>query len=193
MKPTVAIPLAVGVGYVLGRTHKLKLAILLGAAAAAGKFAGPANEMMQRGARSLTSSTDLKQLTEPGQRLMEAAKGAAMTALTSRLNQLSGRLTEGMPSIGGKGGEESDERESEEQEPEERRERSQSGESRRGRPAGRRREEPEPEEETDEYDEGDEGDEDEDYEEPEEQPREQARGRQPVRRNRPEPAGRRGR
>ncbi|MEV6967126.1 hypothetical protein AB0M47_18660 [Hamadaea sp. NPDC051192] len=181
-----AIPLAVGVGYVLGRTHKLKLAILLGAAAAAGKYAGPANEMMQRGARSLTSSTDLKQLTEPGQRLMEAAKGAALTALTGRLNQLSGRLTEGMPSLGG-AGEESDEQESDEREPEDRRERSQSGETRRGRSAARRREEPEPEEDTDEYDE------DEDQEEPEEEPREQSRTRQPVRRGRPEPAGRRGR
>ncbi|MCP2323211.1 hypothetical protein HDA40_001718 [Hamadaea flava] len=186
-----AIPLAVGVGYVLGRTHKLKLAILLGAAAAAGKYAGPANEMMQRGARSLTSSTDLKQLTEPGQRLMEAAKGAALTALTGRLNQLSGRLTEGMPSLGGAGEEpderESDEREPEDREPEDRRERSKSDETRRGRSAARRREEPEPEEDTDEYDE------DEDVEEPEEQPREQSRTRQPVRRGRPEPAGRRGR
>jgi len=131
MKPTVAIPLAVGVGYVLGRTHKLKLALMLGVAAAAGKYAKPANEMMQRGARSLTSSTDLKQLTEPGQRLMDAAKSAAVTALTGRLNDLSGRLAEGLPVLGGglKGGQEQDEQN--EQEPDNRG-------TRRGAEAGRR-------------------------------------------------------
>ena len=78
------IALAVAIGYVLGRSRKMKLAI-----AAAGMMAGKRltpnpRELLTKGGELLASSPEVKKLTgEARERLLDAAKSAAIAAATS--------------------------------------------------------------------------------------------------------------
>jgi hypothetical protein len=94
MKSGLQVAGAIGVGYLLGRTHKMRLALALGTAAATGQLGRAPGALMQRGAKALTSSGGLGQVAEPGQRLLEAGKTAAMAAVTSRIDVMSDRLHE---------------------------------------------------------------------------------------------------
>ncbi|WP_432839639.1 hypothetical protein [Dactylosporangium sp. CA-092794] len=83
--------LAAGVGYALGRRRKLRWAILLGAAAAAGRISGP-GDILQRGLKTLGGSSELKRLTDLGGPLVSAAKDAARTAVTGQIDSVTGKL-----------------------------------------------------------------------------------------------------
>src|SRR5690242_7500241 len=100
MKGGVATALAIGVGYILGRRRKMRLATMLAAGAATGGAAkfGPA--ALRQGTKYL-GKTDIAgalgpQVTEivntvRGE-LLDAAKGAATAAVTSRIDSLSENL-----------------------------------------------------------------------------------------------------
>jgi hypothetical protein len=97
MKCSTQAALAVGVGYVLGRRRKMRLATMIAIGAATGGLGGLATAALKRGGKFL-SSTDIAGALGPqvGEivgtvrgDLMEAGKAAAMAALSSRIDSLS--------------------------------------------------------------------------------------------------------
>jgi hypothetical protein len=97
--------LAIGVGYVLGRQHKLRTALMLGAAAAGGKLAasrGQANSQQGDGEQDGGHGSGLLG------KLGGAGKTAAISALTRTADRLGDALTERAASMrkGGSGGDE---------------------------------------------------------------------------------------
>lgn len=100
------VAVAIGTGYLLGRRRKTRLAMMLAAAAAAGGAGGIAGSLARRGAKTVGSSlgsADLlgkvsPELGELGgllrHDLLDAGKGAAKTAVNSRIDSLSDRLHE---------------------------------------------------------------------------------------------------
>jgi hypothetical protein len=94
MKPGLKVAGAIGVGYLLGRKHKMRTAFTLGAAAAAGQL-GHARELLKDKAKEgLTSSENLGALADPGKRLLDAGKSAAVAAVASRMGAMSDELHE---------------------------------------------------------------------------------------------------
>lgn len=96
--------LTLGVGYLLGRRRKRKLAIMLGTATLAGTSSGPAGQILRRGTKMAVSrlgsagalgkvSPQLGEITGiiRGD-LLDAGKAAASTAVTSRIESLSDQL-----------------------------------------------------------------------------------------------------
>lgn len=165
MKDGVRLALAVGIGYLLGRTRKLRLALALAGVGAGRRLGGGPGGLVKQGTKLLGSSPEVKALTETVRgRLIDAGKAAAVTAANSQIDALSDRLQErtrsmARPPVPGRGeeAEEGEERaarrgraeepyEEEEEQPRERPRRRPM--SARERPPGRRRdEEPEDEEE----------------------------------------------
>jgi hypothetical protein len=102
MKGGAQTALALGVGYILGRRHKMRLATMLALGAATGGAARLGPAAMRQGAKYL-GKTDIAgalgpQVTEivdtvRGE-LLDAAKGAATAAVTSRIDSLSDNLHE---------------------------------------------------------------------------------------------------
>lgn len=100
MKCRTQAALAVGAGYLLGRTHKTKLALGLAAVAATGKFGGVSGQLIKRGTKLLGSTDALgklsPQLTEVTDvirnDLVDAGKAAALTAVRGRIDRLSDRI-----------------------------------------------------------------------------------------------------
>jgi hypothetical protein len=100
MKGGVQTALALGVGYILGRRRKMRLASMLAIGAATGGAAKLGPAALRQGTRYL-SKTDIAgalgpQVTEivntvRGE-LLDAAKGAATAAVTSRIDSLSDNL-----------------------------------------------------------------------------------------------------
>lgn len=86
---------AVGVGYLLGRTRKMRLALTLAGIGAGGRLRGGPAGLVQQGSKLLGSSPELKTLGETVRgRLVDAGKTAAVTAASSQIDALSDRLQE---------------------------------------------------------------------------------------------------
>lgn len=82
----------VGLGYFLGRTRKMRLAMMIAGAGATGVLGSP-RQLLQRGLSQLGTSADLGSLTEAARgQLVGAAKTAAATAASSRIDALTERL-----------------------------------------------------------------------------------------------------
>jgi hypothetical protein len=143
-----------GAGYVLGRKHKMRLALLLGAAAASGRLPSAPGELLKRSPLGSATGLDKAGL---GGRLAQAGKAAAVTVASSQIESITDRLHSRAESLR-KGGKAESEEAEEAEEPQE-------------RPQAGRKQRPE---EEDEYDE-EPYDADESYEE-EEKP-ETPRGR----------------
>ena len=102
MKGGVQTAVALGVGYILGRRRKMRLATMLALGAATGGAAKLGPAAMRQGAKYI-GKTDIAgalgpQVTEivntvRGE-LLDAAKGAAAAAVTSRIDSLSDNLHE---------------------------------------------------------------------------------------------------
>jgi hypothetical protein len=93
MKCGARIALGVGVGYLLGRQHKMRLAMMLAAAGATGKLGGGSRELLTQGMQRLSSSPELSKLTESVRgELVDTVKSAALHAATSRVESLNQRL-----------------------------------------------------------------------------------------------------
>jgi len=95
------VAMAVGAGYLLGRTRKMKLALMLAAAGVTGKFpAGPA-DLVASGLTSLGGSAGLGELKEQLRgEVLGAARSAALAAVTNQVDSLNDRL-QGVTSVVG--------------------------------------------------------------------------------------------
>ncbi|MEU5789316.1 hypothetical protein ABZ754_16505 [Micromonospora purpureochromogenes] len=107
MKSGMRVGLAVGLGYVLGRRKKLRTALTLAAAVAAGR-ASRDPHLLKRGTDLLTSSPHLAGLGKLGGPLASAGKAAAGAAAGSGIDAISGKLRGGADALrrrsGGGGG-----------------------------------------------------------------------------------------
>lgn len=109
MKSGTKVALAMGTGYLLGRKHKMRLALLLGAAAATGRLSTSPGELLKRSPLGSATGLDKAGL---GGRLAEAGKTAAVTVASSQIESLTDRLrsrTEDLRQGSGAEGEESEE------------------------------------------------------------------------------------
>ncbi|MBF6163512.1 hypothetical protein IU486_01835 [Streptomyces gardneri] len=95
MKGGSRIALGVGIGYVLGRTRKMRFALSLAGAAMAKRSAGTPGDLLERGT-SLLKSPELTKITDTVRgELMGAARAAAVTAASNRIDALNSRLQQG--------------------------------------------------------------------------------------------------
>jgi len=87
------VGLGVAVGYLLGRSHKMRWALTLAAIAARGQLPGGKGGLLQQGAKLLSSSPELTTLTDEMRgRLVDAGKAAAVAAVSNKINSLSDGL-----------------------------------------------------------------------------------------------------
>jgi hypothetical protein len=87
------VALGAGIGYLLGRQHKLRWGLLLAAAAASGRLSRP-GALLEHGARALSSTPELGKLGELGAPLVAATKDAARAAVSGRIASVTDRLQE---------------------------------------------------------------------------------------------------
>ena len=93
MADAAKVAMAVGAGYLLGRTRKAKLALMLAAAGVTGKFPARPADLVAHGLKTLTASTDLSPLTEQLRgELLGAVRSATLTAATHQVDALNDRL-----------------------------------------------------------------------------------------------------
>lgn len=86
------IALGVGIGYLLGRTRKMRFALSLAGAAMSRRGTGGAGELLKRGT-SLLDSSELSKVTDTVRgELLDAARSAAVTAASNRIDALNARL-----------------------------------------------------------------------------------------------------
>jgi hypothetical protein len=93
---------AIGVagGYFLGRTKKMKLAMMLAGMAAGQQAGGPA-ELLKGGTKLLASRPELARLTDEVRgRLLEAGKAAAVAAATRQVENLADRVGKRVEALG---------------------------------------------------------------------------------------------
>lgn len=100
MKCGARVALGVIGGYFLGRTKKMKLAMMLGGMAAGRKAGGP-GELLRTGTKLLNSSPELARLTDEIRgRLLEAGKGAALAVAARQVESLTDRVGKRVESLG---------------------------------------------------------------------------------------------
>ena len=96
MKGGARIAVGVGIGYMLGRTHKMRLALMLAGAGLSGRLPGTPQEVIKRGVSALGSSPELSKITESVRgELLGAARAAAVTAASNQIDSLNERLQQG--------------------------------------------------------------------------------------------------
>jgi hypothetical protein len=94
------VALGVAGGYFLGRTKKMKLALML-AGMAAGRRAGGPGELLSQGQKLLGRSPELTKLTDEMRgRLIDAGKQAAVAVATRQVEALTDRVTQRASSLG---------------------------------------------------------------------------------------------
>jgi hypothetical protein len=92
MKCGARIALGVAGGYLLGRTKKMKLALMVGGLAAGRKAGGP-GQLLAQGTKLLGQSADVARLTDEVRgRLLEAGKAAAVAVATRQVEALTERV-----------------------------------------------------------------------------------------------------
>jgi hypothetical protein len=92
LKCGVRVALGVAGGYLLGRTKKMKLAMMLGGMAA-GRQAGGPGQLFAQGVKLLGQSPELSRLTDELRgRLLDAGKGAAVAVATRQVENLTERV-----------------------------------------------------------------------------------------------------
>lgn len=92
MEPGARVAAGVGVGYLLGRTRRMRLAFMVAMAGATGAFQGPVGALLRKSVARIGSSPELSKLNQTGAQLVGAAKNAAITAATTRMDALSEKL-----------------------------------------------------------------------------------------------------
>lgn len=93
MKSGARVAIGIAAGYLLGRTRKMRLALMIAAAGATGARGGSPGALLKRGLGQLSSVPEVAKLTETAKNeLLDAAKAAAVSAATKRVTALSGRM-----------------------------------------------------------------------------------------------------
>ncbi|MGY2120215.1 hypothetical protein ACW9HJ_02085 [Nocardia gipuzkoensis] len=96
MKGGGRIALGVGIGYLLGRTRKMRFALSLAGAAMAKRSTGTPADLLERGTSLLKSSPEVTRITDTVRgELLGAARSAAVAAASNRLDALNARLQQG--------------------------------------------------------------------------------------------------
>ncbi|MFM1731320.1 hypothetical protein ABI214_00855 [Prescottella soli] len=99
------VALAVAVGYFLGRTKKMKAALMLAGAGATGRLPSSSRELVREGVKRLGDSGEVSKLAESVRgELADAAKNAAIAAASNRIDALTSRI-EGTTEVLTKGAE----------------------------------------------------------------------------------------
>jgi hypothetical protein len=94
MKTGPQIALAVGIGYALGRSRKMKLAITVAGMLAGRRLSANPKELLERGGKLIEGSPAISKLTgEVRQNLMNVAKAAALNAASSKIDSVGENLT----------------------------------------------------------------------------------------------------
>jgi hypothetical protein len=94
------VALGVAGGYFLGRTKKMKLAMML-AGVAAGRQAGGPGELLKGGTKLLAGRPELARLTDEVRgRLLEAGKAAAVAVATRQVENLTDRVGKRVEALG---------------------------------------------------------------------------------------------
>ncbi|MFC7550754.1 hypothetical protein [Plantactinospora sp. GCM10030261] len=88
MKQGARYALILGTGYLLGRRKRLRTALVLGGAVAAGRLSGNAGGLL----RSLGGAADVGRLGDLRGPLVQAGRAAAVSAVNSRIDAVSDRL-----------------------------------------------------------------------------------------------------
>ncbi|MGH3941333.1 MAG: hypothetical protein ACRDTG_22425 [Pseudonocardiaceae bacterium] len=97
------VMLAVAGGYVLGRTKKMKLAIMLAGMASGNKIARDPAQLLQQGTKLVQSNPQLSALSDQVRgRLVDAGKGIAVAVVSRRMDALSDRLSERTQRLSGR-------------------------------------------------------------------------------------------
>jgi hypothetical protein len=87
------VALAVGAGYFLGRTRKMRIALMLAAAGLTGKFPTTPSALAAQGLKSLGATADVSELSQQLRgEVLNAAKAAALAAATKQVDSLNDRL-----------------------------------------------------------------------------------------------------
>ncbi|MEV6431651.1 hypothetical protein [Nocardia sp. NPDC051463] len=96
MKGGTRIAIGVGIGYLLGRTHKMRFALMMAGAAMSRRSSGVPAELLKQGTSLLKSSPQLTQLTDTVRgELLGAVRSAAVTAASNRIDAFNARLEQG--------------------------------------------------------------------------------------------------
>lgn len=104
MKARTEVALAIGAGYLMGRTRKMRLAMMVAAAGATGGLGKAARVVAERGSQRISATPELAKIAETVQgELMQAVRTAAVTAASSRIDSLSSKLTERAKGVPGRG------------------------------------------------------------------------------------------
>ncbi len=103
MKGGTRVAAGVAAGYLMGRTKKMKLALMVTAAGVTGSLAKSPGELVRRGAAGLGASGAVEGLVSS---VRGELKSAAASAATRRIDALSERLSVGSGGSGGSGGDE---------------------------------------------------------------------------------------
>jgi hypothetical protein len=83
------LAMAVGIGYFLGRTKKMRLALMIAAAG----VGGAPRQLLRQGIQRLGATPEISDLVGSARgELLDAARSAAMTAMASRVESLNSRL-----------------------------------------------------------------------------------------------------
>jgi hypothetical protein len=96
MRSGARVAMGVGAGYLLGRTRKMRLALMIAAAGANGTFGGTPRQLLQQGVKQLSASPELADIgkTVRGE-LLTATRSAALAAASRRVDAWSDRLQAG--------------------------------------------------------------------------------------------------
>ncbi|WP_237174198.1 hypothetical protein [Prescottella equi] len=87
------VALGVAAGYFLGRTRKMKVALMLAGAGATGRLPDNSRQLVREGIKRLGESAEVGKLTESVRgELTDAAKRAAVAAASNRIDALTNRI-----------------------------------------------------------------------------------------------------
>ncbi|MEV6519479.1 hypothetical protein AB0M37_27255 [Micromonospora chalcea] len=99
MRSGARVALAVGFGYLLGRRKKMRTALTLAAAVAAGRASQRPGGIRQLGADLMGASPQLRNLGGLGPPLVAAGRAAATAAAGSGIDAIGGRLRDGADAL----------------------------------------------------------------------------------------------
>jgi hypothetical protein len=100
MKCKVQAGLALAGGYLLGRTKKLKFALMLGGLAAGRGLSTNPTALLKQGTDAVRSNAELTKLVEQARGgLMDAGKAAVIAAASNRMESMSERLSDRASSV----------------------------------------------------------------------------------------------
>ncbi|WP_431942706.1 hypothetical protein [Micromonospora marina] len=104
MRSGTRVALAVGFGYLLGRRKKMRTALTLAAAVAAGRASRRPGGLKQFGVDLMATNPQLRNLGGLGPPLVAAGRAAATAAAGSGIDAIGGRLREGAGALRRKAG-----------------------------------------------------------------------------------------